>query len=1174
MRIERRFTDAGREPFAGVEMASRTSRITNPDGSVVFEARDIEVPAAWSQVATDILAQKYLRRVGVPAHTKGVVEDGVPVWLRRSVPDEAALRALPEEARFVGERDARQVCRRLAGCWTYWGWTHGYFDGEEDARAFFDEHSYMLLTQMAAPNSPQWFNTGLHWAYGIEGPAHGHWYVDARTGEAHPSTNAYERPQPHACFILSVQDDLVNEGGIMDLWVREARLFKYGAGTGTNFSSLRAADEPLSAGGRTSGLMSWLRIGDRSAGAIKSGGTTRRAAKMVIVDIDHPDIESFVRWKLVEEQKVASLVAGSKALERHLNALLRACHSSAVPERDRLDPRRNAGLAKAIADARAAFIPPRYIERVIQLARQGARAIEVPTYNTDWNDDAYASVSGQNANNSVRLTDAFLHAVDADAAWGLYDRTEMRKAAAAGRDPAPRRSVPARALWQDIAEAAWSCADPGLQFDTTINAWHTCPEDGPIRASNPCSEYMFLDDTACNLASLNLRSFVGRHDAGDDSGDGAGAFGVDAYRHAVRLWTVALEISVLMAQFPSKEIAERSFAYRTLGLGYANLGALLMVLGVPYDSGEGRAICGSLAAILHMHAYATSAEMAKELGPFAAFARNRDAMLRVVRNHRRAAYGAHPDDYEGLNVSPVGLDAAVCPPALLEAARADADRAVAAGEAHGFRNAQVTVIAPTGTIGLLMDCDTTGIEPDFALVKYKTLAGGGTMRIANASLAPALHRLGYDEATARAIVTYATGTGTLKGAPCVNPERLAELGVPDEAIAAVEAAVKGAFDLRFAFSRWTLGDAAIRQATGLTGAEVARADFDFLSALGLTPEHVREANEHVCGRMTVEGAPGLRDEHLPVFDCATRCGRLGTRVIRPVAHVEMMAAAQPFLSGAISKTINMPADATVEDVAGLYRTSWQRALKAIAIYRDGSKLSQPLSATADDSLPAAILHVEESPALRAAEMLAHKVTNGRRRLEDRRRGYTQRAIVGGHKVYLRTGEYEDGTLGEIFLDMHKEGAAFRSLMNSFAIAISMGLQYGVPLEKFVNAYCFTRFEPAGTVSGHPYIRMATSVIDYIFRELAVTYLDRYDLAHVRPEEGQESETRPVTLQARRSAPPSASAAAVVAGPGDAIAVARQKGYEGDACPDCGNFTLVRNGSCLKCVTCGTTTGCS
>ncbi len=1159
MKIERCFTVAGEDPFAGIEFERRASKVTDPDGTLIAESRDVLVPSFWSQIATDILAQKYLRRVGVPAHTRRVKEPDVPEWLRRSEPCPEKLAKLPREKRLGGETDARQVVRRLAGCWTYWGQRHDYFTTEEDTRAFFDEHCYLLIHQMAAPNSPQWFNTGLHWAYGLEGPAHGHWYADPLTGEIKESPNSYEHPQPHACFILAVEDDLVNPGGIMDLWVREARLFKYGAGTGTNFSALRAEDEPLSSGGRTSGLMSWLRIGDRAAGAIKSGGTTRRAAKMVIVDADHPDIMEFIRWKLVEEQKVASLVAGSRALEQHLNAVLKACRMASLGPEERLDPRINPALGEALKAARRAFIPDRYLERVLQLARLGARSLDIETYDTDWNSEGYSTVSGQNSNNTVRLTDDLLKAVEENEAWHLYTRTELKEAAREGRAPKPSSTIEARELWLAIAEAAWSAADPGLQFHTTINSWHTCPEDGPIRASNPCSEYMFLDDTACNLASLNLLQFLDQE---------SGVFKIREYRQAVRLWTVALDISVLMAQFPSRSIAERSYAYRTLGLGYANLGALLMRLGVPYDSHQGRAICGALTAILHMHAYGTSAEMAAELTPFPAYERNREDMLRVLRNHRRAAVGAHDDEYEGLNITPQALDAVSCPRALVEAAREDSERAVAVGTAHGFRNAQVSVLAPTGTIGLLMDCDTTGVEPDYALVKYKKLAGGGTIRIANSSLEPALRRLGYSKEELKGIVTWATGTGTLRGAPHVAPEKLAEMGLSETTIAAVESALSGAFDIRYAFSRWVIGDAALKEATGLSDSDIACSNFDVLQALGLSAAQIGEANDYTCGRLTVEGAPGLKPDHLPVFDCATPCGRAGKRFIAPKAHVEMMAAAQPFLSGAISKTINLPPSATLDEVAELHHLSWRRMLKSIALYRDGSKLSQPLSSSSREG---ALLLAErdEDPTMKAARALAHKEMNGRRRLAERRRGYTQRAFVGGHKVYLRTGEYEDGTLGEIFLDMHKQGAAFRSLMNSFAIAISMGLQYGVPLEKFVDAYVFTRFEPAGMVVGNPHIKMATSIIDYIFRELAITYLGQHELAHVTSE---EISAMPVETARAANDPPAKKKPA-----GSTVVVvdqARQRGFVGDACPECGNFTLVRNGSCLKCITCGATTGCS
>ncbi|MBX7212978.1 MAG: adenosylcobalamin-dependent ribonucleoside-diphosphate reductase, partial [Thermoflexales bacterium] len=764
MKITRRFTQPKRSPYSSIAFEKRASSIRNTDGSKVFEMTGIAVPAQWSQVAIDILAQKYFRKAGVPSQTQPVKERGVPSWLQRSVPAEGAE---PN----TGERDSRQVFNRLAGCWTYWGWKHNYFDTEEDARAFHDELCYMLAMQMAAPNSPQWFNTGLNWAYGITGPSQGHYYVDPKTRKVLASDDAYTHPQPHACFIQSVRDDLVNEGGIMDLWVREARIFKYGSGTGSNFSSLRGENEPLSGGGRSSGLMSFLKIGDRAAGAIKSGGTTRRAAKMVILDIDHPDIETFVDWKVAEEQKVAALVTGSRLNNLHLNAIIKACHAEkniAI----RFDRRQNKALAKAIGDARLALIPANYIERAIQYAQQGYTGLHFPEYDTDWNSDAYATVSGQNSNNSVRVTNAFMRAVEADGDWGLTWRTDIEKARRSGGTAKPRKTIKARGLMERIADAAWQSADPGMQFHDTINEWHTCPADGEIRGSNPCSEYMFLDDTACNLASLNLARFYD---------EASGRFDIEAYRHATRLWTIVLEISVLMAQFPSREVAELSDKFRTLGLGYANLGALLMIQGIPYDSRAGRAIAGALTAMLHCGAYATSAEMAAELGTFPGFAPNRDAMLRVIRNHRRAAYNAPAGDYEGLSMAAHGIDPEYCPSDLLRAAREDADRMLSLGEAHGFRNAQVTVIAPTGTIGLVMDCDTTGIEPDFSLVKFKKLAGGGYFKIINQSLPPALRKLGYSDSQIEDIVRYAKGSATLKGSPGVTVERLRERGFNSDA---------------------------------------------------------------------------------------------------------------------------------------------------------------------------------------------------------------------------------------------------------------------------------------------------------------------------------------------------------------------------------------------------------
>ncbi|MBP5857357.1 vitamin B12-dependent ribonucleotide reductase [Marivibrio halodurans] len=1228
MRVSRRFTSEGESPYETIDFRRTDSEIRNPDGTTVFSLKNIEVPGHWSQVACDVLAQKYFRKAGVPAATKPVEENDVPSFLWRRVADEKALARLPEEARYTHETSARQVFDRLAGAWAYWGWKGGYFDADTDAQAYYDEMRYMLARQMAAPNSPQWFNTGLHWLHGIDGPSQGHHYVDYRTGKLTKSKSAYEHPQPHACFIQSVADDLVNEKGIMDLWVREARLFKYGSGTGTNFSALRAECEPLAGGGKSSGLMSFLKIGDKAAGAIKSGGTTRRAAKMVVVDVDHPDVEQFVNWKVIEEQKVAALVAGSKLHARHLNAIMRACHdATALSEEARFDPKANETLRGEIKAARRVMIPENYVQRVIQFARQGYAEIEFPAYDTDWDSEAYNTVSGQNANNTVRVTDTFLKAVEEDADWELIRRTDGKVA----------KTVGARELWEQIAHAAWASADPGLQYDTTINDWHTCPNSGRINASNPCSEYMFLDDTACNLASLNLMQF-----RRDDGG-----FDVEGFEHAVRLWTMTLEISVLMAQFPSKEIAKLSYEYRTLGLGYANIGGLLMAAGLSYDSDEGRALCGAITALMTGVAYETSAEMAQELGAFPGYGKNRDAMLRVIRNHRTAAHG-RADGYEDLAMAPVALDVANVPGTDLATAAAAAwDRALKKGEAHGYRNAQASVIAPTGTIGLVMDCDTTGIEPDFALVKFKKLAGGGYFKIINRTVPEALSKLGYSDAQIDEIVRYAVGHGSLKDAPGINHATLMEKGFDDEALARLEAALGNAFDIKFAFNKWTLGESFCTDVLELDASLMDDMSFDMLATLGFAKADIEAANIYCCGAMTLEGAPHLKAEHLPVFDCANPCGKLGTRYLSVDSHIRMMAAAQPFISGAISKTINMPNKATVEDCKNAYMMSWRLGLKANALYRDGSKLSQPLATSLVDDVDEAedlAEEIAEAKPQEAAPMVAERIVERiveraaeRARLPHRRKGYTQKAIVGGHKVYLRTGEYEDGRLGEIFIDMHKEGAAFRSLMNNFAIAVSIGLQYGVPLEEFVEAFTFTRFEPQGMVEGNDAIKMATSVLDYIFREVAISYLGRDDLAHVQPDdmlpdtmgkgdrEGELPETAASAIEAiqritsrgfvrKTDLTVYSNAVAHSAGGGGggrprasndagtattreshthvaAMAVedtvmteadtraarireARQKGYEGDGCGECGNFTLVRNGTCMKCVTCGATSGCS
>ncbi len=1085
--FQRYFTKDSVDVYDLFTYEKRSSVIRNPAGDAVFEMKDVEVPATWSQVATDILAQKYFRKAGVP------LPDGTT----------------------GSEKSIKQVAHRMAHCWQSWGERYNYFASKEDAGIFYDELVYTIVGQLAAPNSPQWFNTGLHSSYGITGKPQGHYFVNPDTDKLEKSTSAYERPQPHACFILSVSDDLVNEGGIMDLWVREARIFKYGSGVGTNFSAIRGESEKLSGGGYSSGLMSFLKIGDRAAAAIKSGGTTRRAAKMVCLDLDHPEIEGFVNWKVEEEKKVAALIAAG--------------------------------------------------------------------YSSDYEGEAYRTVSGQNSNNSVRIPNSFFKSLNEGSGWDLIGRTNGK----------PVKTISSEKLWQDIAFAAWACADPGVQYDTTINEWHTCPEGGRINASNPCSEYMFLDNTACNLASINLAHFFNPDTL---------IFDIKGFEHACRVWTVVLEISVLMAQFPSKEVAQLSYDYRTLGLGYANLGSMLMVAGIPYDSDKARAIGGAITAVLTGTAYATSAEMAKELGTFKKYEENKKHMLRVMRNHRYAAYNT--GSYEALEIAPPGIDQKHCPDYMLSAACNAWDKAVELGEKYGYRNAQTTVIAPTGTIGLVMDCDTTGIEPDFALVKFKKLSGGGYFKIINQGVPAALRNQGYKEHEIEAIVNYAKGTATLKGAPHINFDSLAAKGFNQDELEKIDKSLLATFEIGFVFNQWSLGEECL-QRLGFKAEQYNSPDFNFLRALGFSRQQITEANEMICGTMTIEGAPYLKEEHYPIFDCANKCGAKGQRYIHAHGHIKMMAAAQPFLSGAISKTINLPNEATVEEIKDCYELSWKLALKANALYRDGCKLSQPLS-TKSDTKEDKIETVEEvlgeaanvklsdltpEQVLEAARAILERSTDTtfkrqlssvveRKVLPAKRRGFTQKASVGGQAIFVRTGEYEDGTLGEIFVDMHKEGATFRSLMNCFAIAISVGLQYGVPLEEFVDKFTFTRFEPSGMVGGHENIKSATSIIDYIFRMLGYEYLNRTDLVHVITEQNAvlgnpqlvDEDINPDSSNTFVAAPTEQKP---VAGKVLKPVLDISGGGQSDA-PSCGNcgHIMVRSGTCYKCLNCGTQGGCS
>lgn len=1187
LKIERVYTKKGEDRYKDIEFDLRDSRITNPDGSIVFEMKDVEVPKSWSQIATDILVQKYFRKKGVPQKDR----------------NGNVLKDENGDVVLGSERSAKETVNRLALAWRWWGEKYGYFNSKEDADSFEDELAYILMDQISAPNSPQWFNTGLNLAYGINGKAQGHWYVDPETKESKQSEDAYTRGQPHACFILSIEDDLVNDGGIFDVLKTEARIFKYGSGTGTNFSPIRASSETLSGGGISSGLMSFLKIFDAGAGAIKSGGTTRRAAKMVTLDMDHPEIEEFIVWKAREEQKVAALVTGSYVNYDHLKKIMLSAETNG------LDSNKNPGLKKLIHEAKLNYVPDNYIKRILMLVENGVKTEEFTfeRYDTDFRSEAYYTVSGQNSNNSIRVTNDFFKALENDSDWNLINRTNKEVS----------KTLKAKYLWNKVVESAWQSADPGVQYDTTINEWHTCPTDGRINASNPCSEYMFLDNTACNLASINLIKFYNPE---------TGEFDVEKYKHVIRLFTIVLEISVLSAHLPTKSVAERTYLYRTLGLGYANIGALLMQQGVAYESEKGYAITGALTAIMCGEAYATSAEMAKVLGTFDRYDANKDSMLKVIRNHRRAAYNTNESEYEDLSIKPQGINASLIDAKLGYNAMSSWDYALKMGEEFGFRNAQVTVIAPTGTIGLVMDCDTTGIEPDFAVVKFKKLVGGGYFKIVNQSVIPALKALGYSKSEINDIEKYIIGTPSIKDAPFINFESLRSKGFTERELTIIENNLETAYNLSSVFSKWNLGDEFLTKTLKFSTTDINSSSFNLLKSLGFSNEQIELAEEYVCGAMTIEGAPHLKSEHYSVFDCANKCGKKGVRYISTEGHLKQMAAAQSFISGAISKTVNLPEEATLEDINEAYVNGWKYMLKANALYRDSSKLSQPLNTSSMDSKYASLFtYTEESVKEEVSLIQMQKAIKQevaaprRRRLPEERHSLTHKFSVAGHEGYITVGLFEEGTPGEVFITMSTAGSFLSGIMDALAVSLSLNLQYGVPLEAIVRKLTSTKFEPSGMTSNKE-IPLVKSITDYIGRWLGLKFLPaekaklyhNEDLVEKSYKEGsnfrilipyvngsghtevksrqilhvnEEESVKVVEIQAVSSVEPSQMTLGAtkpledlnddkVDTFSDKVRVAKERGFTGEMCSTCGSMNVKRNGSCTVCADCGTTTGCS
>ena len=1126
LKIKKLFT-YGREAYSENDFSYRKAFINNQE-KLIF------VPKSWSQNAADILSQKYLRRDGIPKFLKKIPEDGVPEWLWRSEPENT-----PEQE-YVGENDARQIFHRLAGTWTYWAWKGKYITTEEDAKSFYDELSHMLFAQIGAPNSPQFFNTGIHWAYGIAGVGQGHYYHE--DGIIKESRSSYERPQVHACFIQSIEDNLVEENGIIDFVMRESRIFKFGSGSGANFSALRGISEKLSSGGQSSGLMSFLKVGDSAAGAIKSGGTTRRAAKMVSLDEDHPEIDQFVNWKVKEEDKIIALTVGSKIVGEMIAKVNKACQLAKYPPEKRTSIMENLELVEALQEGYQRGVPIQYIARIVQMLGQGISEFKWKTYDgSNFNDEAYSTVSGQNSNNSVRLSNYFIKQMLNDGTFDLTNRV----------DGSVRESINARKLWEQICLSAWICGDPGLQFDTTINEWHTCPNSGRIRGSNPCSEYNFLDNTACNLASINLLKFL----------HGSHEFDNSSFLHAVTLWMIVLEISVYMAQYPSKEIARLSYMFRTTGLGYANLGGLLMSMGVPYDSEKGRTIAGYITALMHGKAYEVSSQMAKLFGVFEGYEKNREPMLRVIKNHRNAVLGVKCE----LEVQPIFLNRSLLSKQQLDEVDCLWKNVCDLGEKHGFRNAQVTVIAPTGTIGMLMDCDTTGCEPDYALVKIKKLVKTNDfdpdyMKIVNGCLLKALQVLGYLEKQIEEIVQYVIGSGDIENAPYINHQSLRKVGFKEEDFIKLNSVIKYSDNLSSIFTEHVLGAETCNRLGVPRGKD--QKNFNLLEFLGFSKEEIAVASTYVCGHLCIEGAPHLKEEHLSVFDCSTKNGSIGKRYITPEGHVRMMGAIQSFISGAISKTVNLPGDATISDCSETYLMAWKMGVKAVALFREGSRLSNPLVGAGADAF-GMLKNLLKAP--KKQETLPRGV---REKLPDVRKGYTQRITIDSWSFYYTVGENDAGDVREVFITGGgREGAPFRSVMNCFAKAISIAMQYGAPIEEIVHSFAFVKFPPSGRIKGDKDITSIESFVDYVVRSIGLRYRNMTYLANSGHEYEADEDMQnrsPMSLKSKENLKNK-----------DFSSLQNNfSGYTGEFCEHCSGCRMIRNGGCSYCLDCNTSGGCS